>query len=92
MVFGFNILLTSMRKVGELRTLQIGSPCKSVKRESFPLGPTSHIFSTASTLSLSLLGSNSLTFTTTTSPITNSLSLTIEKKIYQERRRKKKEN
>ena len=54
-----------MRKVGELRTLQIGSPWRSVKRESFPLGPTSHILSTASTFSMSLVGSNSLTLTAT---------------------------
>ena len=51
---------TSMRKEGEWRTLQRGSPRRSVKRESVPLGPTSHIFSTASTLPLSLFGSNSL--------------------------------
>ena len=56
---------TSIRKVGELRTLQIGSPWRSVRRESFPLGPTSHNLSTASTLSVSLSGSNSLTVTTT---------------------------
>jgi len=69
-----------MRKVGELRTLQIGSPWRSVKRESFPLGPTSHILSTASTLSVSLFGSNSLTVTTSMvgeKPNANSSPLTI---------------
>lgn len=53
-----------MRKAGEWRTLQIGSPWRSVKRERLPLGPTSHILSTASTFPLSLFGSNSLTTTT----------------------------
>jgi hypothetical protein len=38
----------------------MGSPSMSVNRESLLLGPTSHVLSTSSTLSLSLLTSNSL--------------------------------
>lgn len=57
--------ITSMRKAGEWRTLQIGSPKRSVKRESSPLGPTSHLLSTSSTLLLSFSRSNFLTITTT---------------------------
>lgn len=64
-----NMLCTSMRKAGEWRTLQIGSPKRSVKRESFPLGPTSHLLSTSSTPTPSLLGSNSLTTIILSSPI-----------------------
>ena len=59
---------TSMRKAGEWRTLQIGSPNRSVKRESSPLGPTSHLLSTSSTLLQSFSGWNSLTTTTTLPP------------------------
>ncbi|KAJ0863572.1 hypothetical protein HanPSC8_Chr12g0531631 [Helianthus annuus] len=55
---------TSMRYAGELRTLQIGSPNRSVYRDSSPLGPTSQLLSTCSTLSLSILGSYSLIITT----------------------------
>lgn len=43
----------------------MGSPSMSVKRESLSLGPTSHFLSTASALSLSFLGSYSLTTTVT---------------------------
>lgn len=43
-----------------MRTLQIGSPKRSVKRQSLPLGPTSHLRSTSSTAIQSLLASNSL--------------------------------
>ena len=82
------IIYTSMRKVGELRTLQIGSPWRSVKRESFPLGPTSHILSTASTPSLSLFGSNSLTLTSTVGANSNSpiTTIMISKSMYENRR------
>lgn len=54
--------VTSMRKAGEWRTLQIGSPRRSVKREKFLflVEPTSHRRSTSSTAVLSLMGSNSL--------------------------------
>lgn len=66
---------TSMRKAGEWRTLQIGSPNRSVKRESFPLGPTSHLLSTSSTPTPSLLGSNSLTIIILSSAMLNNTNL-----------------
>ena len=53
--------ITSMRKEGEWRTREIGSPWRSVKREILPPFPTSHLFSKSSTSNRSLFRSNSLT-------------------------------
>jgi hypothetical protein len=50
-----------MRKEGEWRILEIGSPKRLVKRDIWPVGPTSHLVSMSSTTGMSFFGSNSLT-------------------------------
>ena len=60
---------TSMRKEGEWRILEIGSPKRLVKRDIWPVGPTSHLLSMSSTLGMSLFALNSLTSITLFSSI-----------------------
>lgn len=58
-------VVTSMRKEGEWRILQMGSPKRSVKSAILPPEdePASHLLSSSSTAAVSLSGSNSLIVT-----------------------------
>lgn len=62
-------IYTSMRKELEWRILEIGSPKRLVKRDIWPVGPTSHLLSMSSTLGMSLFALNSLTSITLFSSI-----------------------
>ena len=67
-------VFTSMRKAGEWRTREIGSPWRSVKSEILPLFPTSHLLSKSSTSKRSFFRSNSLT---TITPSASIISLSL---------------
>ena len=72
-------VFTSMRKAGEWRTREIGSPWRSVKSEILPLFPTSHLLSKSSTSKRSFFRSNSLT---TITPSASIISLSLSLSLY----------